>query len=190
MVKQLTLQALFVHSQAAWSKPPDHRKPNPNTKYVLSDAVVHLVFFSCSRRSFLAHHQAMSGKRKGKQNLQTLFQVQNVPSDNQIRNLLEPLDPLEFAPQFEWVWQQVDELGGLDIYQTDLNTKLIALDGMVFHSSTTISCACCTTRRDRTGLVHYYHTTLLPVMVKPDLPHVFTCFPEMISPQDGHEKQS
>ena len=190
MVKQFPLQAFFEHSQVAWSKLPDHRKPNPNTKYALSDAVnsAFSVFFMQSQ-SFLAHHQAMSGKRKGKQNLHTLFQVENVPSDNQIRNLLDPLDPLEFAPQFEWVWQQVDELGGLDIYQTDLNTKLIALDGMVFHSSTTISCACCTTRRDRTGLVHYYHTTLLPVMVKPELPHVLTCFPEMISPQDGHEKQ-
>ena len=109
MVKQFPLQAFFEHSQAAWSTLPDHRKPNPNTKYALSDAVnsAFSVFFMQSQ-SFLAHHQIMSRKRKGKQNLHTLFQVKKVPSDNQIRNLLDPLNPLEFAPQFEWIWQQVE----------------------------------------------------------------------------------
>ena len=99
MDKQFPLQAFFEHSQAARSKLPDHRKPNPNTKYVLSDAVnsAFTVYFMQSQ-SFLAHHQAMSGKRKGKQNLHTLFQFENVPSDNQIRNLLDSLGPLEFAP--------------------------------------------------------------------------------------------
>ena len=52
-------------------------------------------------QSFLAHHQAMSQKKQGKQNLQTLFEVENVPSDNQIRNLLDPLSPTEFAPKYQ-----------------------------------------------------------------------------------------
>lgn len=140
-------------------------------------------------QSFLAHHQAMSQKKRGKQNLQTLFAVDNVPSDNQIRNLLDPLDPLAFAPQYAWIWQKLSELGGLEMYNTHLKTRLIALDGMVYHSSTEISCANCTTRRDRNGKTHYYHATLLPLLVKPDFEHVLTCFPEMITPQDGAEKQ-
>ena len=122
-------------------------------------------------QSFLAHHQATSQKKQGKQNLQTLFEVQNVPSDNQIRNLLDPLSPTEFAPQYAWIWQQLSRLGGLQVYETDLNTRLIALDGMVYHSSTEISCPCCSTRRDQRGQTHYYHAVLLPLMVKPGLEH-------------------
>jgi hypothetical protein len=190
MVKQFPLQAFFKECQAAWADLPDHRKPSPNTKYALSDAVNSAMsLFFMQSQSFLAHHQAMSGKRQGKQNLQTLFEVKETPSDNQIRNLVDPLEPTEFAPQYEWIWQQLSRLGGLKAYQTSLGTRLIALDGMVYHSSTEISCACCSTRQDRTGKIHYYHATLLPLMVQPGLEHVLTCFPEMITPQDGAEKQ-
>jgi len=190
MIKRFPLQQFFQASQEAWADLPDQRKPSPNTKYALSDAVnsAMSIFFMQSQ-SFLAHHQAMSGKKRGKQNLQTLFEVENVPSDNQIRNLLDPLPPTEFAPQFEWIWQELSRLGGLEMYKTSLNTRLIALDGMVYHSSTEISCACCSTRQDRSGKTHYYHSTLLPLMVQPNLEHVLTCFPEMITPQDGAEKQ-
>lgn len=190
MVKKFPLQAFFKECQAAWAALPDHRKPSPNTKYAVSDAVNSAMsMFFMQSQSFLAHHQAMSGKRQGKQNLQTLFEVKEVPSDNQIRNLLDPLKPTEFAPQYEWIWQQLSRLGGLQAYQTSLGTRLIALDGMVYHSSTEISCACCSTRQDRAGKTHYYHATLLPLMVQPGLEHVLTCFPEMITPQDGAEKQ-
>lgn len=190
MVKRFPLQKFFQASQAAWADLPDHRKPSPNTKYAISDAVnsAMSVFFMQSQ-SFLAHNQAMSGKRAGKQNLQTLFEVMEVPSDNQIRNLLDPLQPAAFAPQYEWIWRQLSRLGGLQVYETSLKTRLIALDGMVYHSSTEISCACCATRTDRTGKTHYYHATLLPLMVQPGLEHVLPCFPEMITPQDGAEKQ-
>ena len=190
MVKKFPLQAFFKECQAAWADLPDHRKSSPNTKYALSDAVNSAMsMFFMQSQSFLAHHQAMSGKRQGKQNLQTLFEVKETPSDNQIRNLLDPLEPAEFAPQYEWIWQQLSRLGGLKPYQTSLGTRLIALDGMVYHSSTEISCTCCSTRQDRAGKTHYYHATLLPLMVQPGLEHVLTCFPEMITPQDGAEKQ-
>lgn len=169
---------------------PDHRKPGPNTKYALSDAVNSAMsMFFMQAQSFLAHHQEISQKKQGKQNLQTLFEVQNVPSDNQIRNLLDPLPPTAFAPQYEWIWKRLSRLGGLAAYETSLHTHLIALDGMVYHSSTEISCLSYSTRQDRNGKTHYYHAVLLPLMVNSDLEHVLTCFPEMITPQDGAEKQ-
>ena len=190
MVSRFPLQRFFKQSQQAWTKLPDHRKPSPNTKYALSDAVNRAmsVFFMQSQ-SFLSHHQAMSKKKHGKQNLQKLFEVENVPSDNQIRSLLDPLSPIEFATQYEWIWKQLAQNGGLKPYQTSLGTRLIALDGMNYHSSTKISCDCCSTRRDRNGTVHYYHSTLLPLMVQPNVSHVLACYPEMITPQDGREKQ-
>ena len=190
MIKKFPLQKFFKVCQDTWADLPDHRKPSPNTKYKLSDAVnsAMSVFFM-QAQSFLAHQQAMSGKKQGKQNLQTLFEVEKIPSDNQIRNLLDPLEPMEFAPQYEWIWRELSRLGGLKAYETSLKTRLIALDGMIYHSSTEISCDCCSTRQDRVGKTHYYHSTLLPLMVQPGLEHVLACFPEMITPQDGAEKQ-
>ena len=129
MVNQFPLQDFFEHSQEVWSQLPDHRKPNPNTRYAISDAVnsAFSVFFMQSQ-SFLAHQQTIKQKRKGKKNLQNLFQVENVPSDNQIRNLLDPLKPDQFAPQFEWIWQTLKSFGALTQYTNALGTKSIALD--------------------------------------------------------------
>lgn len=190
MVKRFPLQQFFKASQAAWANLPEHRKPSPNTKYALSDAVnsTMSMFFRQSQ-SFLAYHQAMSQKKRGKQNLQTLFAVKEVPSDNQIRNLLDPLEPTEFAPQDEWIWQQLSRLGGLAPYQTSLKTRLIALDGMVYHSSTEISCPCCSTGQDRSGQTHSYHAALLPLLVQPGMEHVLACFPEMITPRMGRKNR-
>lgn len=190
MVRRFPLQQFFRQSQQAWSVLPDYRQPSPNTKYDVSDAVnsAMSVFFMQSQ-SFLAHHQELRKRRKGKKNLHTLFEVENVPTDNQIRTLLDPLEPAEFAPQYEWVWQQLARMGGLQPYQTSLGTRLIALDGMTYHSSSTIACDRCSTRRDHKGTIHYYHATVLPLMVHPDVSHVLACFPEMITPQDGSDKQ-
>ena len=164
MIKRFPLQQYFKQSQEAWAKLPDHRKPSPNTKYALSDAVnSSMSIFFMQSESFLAHHQAMSQKKRGKKNLQKLFEVEKVPSDNQIRNLLDPLNPTEFTGQFEWIWKQLARLGGLKPYRTSLGTRLIALDGMVYHSSTKISCQCCLTRRDRQGTMHYYHLSFAAV---------------------------
>ena len=190
MIKRFPLQAFFKACQTAWAELPEHRKPSPNTKYALSDAVNSAMsMFFMQAQSFLAYNQAMSRKKQGKQNLQNLFAVKDIPSDNQIRNLLDPLSPTEFVSQYEWLWKQLARLGGLQGYRTSLKTRLIALDGMVYHSSTTITCPNCLTRQDRNGQTHYYHSTLLPLMVQPEQEHVLPCFPEMITPQDGSEKQ-
>ena len=89
-------------------------------------------------------------RRKGKKNLHTLFEVENADRQS-VRTLLDPLEPAEFAPQYEWVWQQLARMGGLQPYQTSLGTRLIALDGMTYHSSSTIACDRCSTRRDHKG---------------------------------------
>jgi hypothetical protein len=70
MVKRFPLQKFFKASQTAWANLPDHRKPSPNTKYALSDAVNSAMsLFFMQSQSFLAYHQAMSKKKRGKQNL-------------------------------------------------------------------------------------------------------------------------
>lgn len=48
--------------------------------------------------------------------------------------LLDPLPATEFASQYEWIWRQASHLGGLKAYETSLNTRLIGLDGMVYHT--------------------------------------------------------
>ncbi len=189
MTHSLSLDKIMRQFQESWQSLPDKRKPNNNTQYEVSDATLSAfsVFFMQSA-SFLAHQRDMH-KRKGKENVSTLFEVSKIASDNQTRNILDAINPTHFQADFKWVYENLAESGCLVAFEDYQNTYLVALDGVSFHSSEKINCDNCTHRQDRAGTVHYYHSALLPVMVKPDSPHVISLCPEFIVPQDGHEKQ-
>ena len=189
MSKSLALDEIICQFQKSWQSLPDKRKANNNTKYEVSDAALSAfsVFFMQSS-SFLAHQRDMH-KRKGKENVSTLFEVTKIPSDNQLRNLLDSVKPSHFHADFKWIHQKLAENGCLAPFLDYQDTYLVALDGVNFHASEKIHCDNCNHRQDRAGTTHYYHNAIIPVMVKPDSPHVISLCPEFIVPQDGHDKQ-
>lgn len=189
MPKPLSLSQIIKQFQETWKGLPDHRQPSNNTRYQLADAAsaAFSVFFMQSP-SFLAHQRDMH-QRKGRDNVTTLFGVTKIPTDVQIRNLLDPVAPDHFHGDFHWVLDELARTGHLASFQTYAGTYAIAFDGVVFHSSEKIHCANCSQRQDRNGIVHHYHSAIIPVLVKPGSPHVLSLPPECIVPQDGHEKQ-
>ena len=189
MSNPLRLSAIMQRFAESWKNLPDNRQPSNNRQYEISDAALSTfsVFFMQSA-SFLAHQRDML-KRKGKDNATTLFEVKRIPSDNQIRNLLDPITPNHFHADFAWVIEHLAQSECLAAFQDYQGTYLLALDGVVFHSSEKIHCKNCTHRQDRTGTLHYYHSAIIPVLVKPESRHVLSLPPEFIVPQDGHEKQ-
>ena len=77
--------------------------------------------------SFLAQQQTIQQQR-GRNNAQTLFGVTQIPSDNQIRNLLDPLPPKHLFPLFETGWHLLKTTGTLSAFQTLTGQYLIALE--------------------------------------------------------------
>jgi hypothetical protein len=189
MEQTLSLQNLMKLLSERWATLPDTRKANNNMKYTVADGVLSAfaVFFMQSS-SFLAHQRLLQSQ-KGRNNARNLFQVTEIPSDAQIRNLVDPLSNTVFAEDF---WHVLDELKSqqhLLRFRNDLQTYAIALDGVNFFSSEKISCAKCLKRTDRNGTEHFYHSAVTPVLVKPGQAQVLPLPPEFITPQDGHEKQ-
>lgn len=160
-----------------------------NTTYRIQDAALGAfsVFFTQSP-SFLAHQKKMQ-ESNGKNNATSLFQVENIPSDNQTRNLLDPIAPKHLTPIFEFVYKNLLASGLIEPYRCFNNTILIALDGVCYHSSSEISCDKCHKREHKNGQITYTHSAITPVIVAPGNPHVISLPPEFITPQDGHEKQ-
>ena len=115
--------------------------------------------------------------------------MEEIPSDPQIRNLLDPLSGKYFQEDFWFLLDEMREQQRLRQFWTDLNTYAIALDGVSFFSSEKISCAKCLKRTDRSGVEHFYHSAITPVLVKPGQSQVLPLPPEFIVPQDGSEKQ-
>ncbi len=189
MQANLSLQALMQHFRERWLSLPDHRKPNNNQRYMLADGALSAfaVFFMQSS-SFLAHQRLLQ-RNKGRNNARSLFQVTEIPSDAQIRNLLDPLSHREFATDFWYILGELDQQQQLLRFRNDLGTYAIALDGVHFFSSEKISCPQCLTRTDRAGVEHFYHSAVTPIFVKPETAQVLPLPPEFIVPQDGQEKQ-
>jgi len=189
MREKLSLQSLMSHFRERWANLPDRRKPNNHTKYAIVDGVLaaFAVFFMQSS-SFLAHQRLLQSK-KGRSNARSLFQVEEIPSDPQIRNLVDPLSGAYFQEDFWFLLDELKEQQRLLQFRNDLNTYAIALDGVNFFSSEKISCPKCLKREDRSGTEHFYHSAITPVFVKPGQAQVLPLPPEFIVPQDGREKQ-
>jgi len=105
---------------------PDVRKPNNNTKYAIVDGVLaaFAVFFMQSS-SFLSHQRLLQSK-KGRNNARSLFQVEELPSDQQIRNLIDPLSAKHFQADFWFLLDELKEQRRLLQFRNDLNTYAIA----------------------------------------------------------------
>ncbi|NJN86227.1 MAG: transposase [Leptolyngbyaceae cyanobacterium SL_7_1] len=167
---------------------PDKRT-GKNTRYGMEDAALSAfsVFFT-QTPSFLAYQRMMEGS-KGKSNAQSLFGVHQIPSDNQVRDLLDAVAPEHVFPVFEEILQGLEQQGQLADFRSVADTLLIAIDGTEYFSSSQIHCSSCSSRTLKSGATHYFHSVITPVIVCPGQSHVIPLIPEFIVPQDGHEKQ-
>ncbi|MFM7716703.1 MAG: ISNCY family transposase, partial [Microcystis sp.] len=130
---------------------PDERKPGNNRKYEVEDAVMAAfsVFFTQSP-SFLDHQRLMKSN-KGKDNAESLFSIEKIPGDNQIRNLLDPVPASHVSRTFQKVYQWLKEKGVLKKFLYLDGEILVALDGTEYFSSKKINCPHCNCRNHRNG---------------------------------------
>jgi len=167
---------------------PDKRTGS-NSRYSMEDIGMSAfsVFFTQSP-SFLAHQKAMQEK-KGANNAQALFQIGDIPTDNHVRDMLDPVQPEKLFPVYDSVYEALAQNGILDTFQGVHNTRLVALDGTWYFSSENIHCDNCSHIQHKSGPITYYHSAITPVIVGPGQPYAIPLRPEFITPQDGHNKQ-
>lgn len=167
----------------------DPRKPSNATRYSVKDAV--LGAFSCffmQSESFLDYQRQLNS-RSGQDNAQSLFGLEQIPSPEQIRNILDKLAASGLSSVFVRIYQALQAQGYLSRFKVLADHLLVALDGTEYYSSQNISCPCCSTRTSKKGQVTYSHKALLPVIVSPSQSTVISLPPAFITPQDGHAKQ-
>lgn len=167
---------------------PDRRKAK-NLSYAMAEFGLSAfsVFFTQSP-SFLAHQKTLQAAR-GKNNAQSFFQIHEIPSDNQIGQMLDPVPPQSLHPVYDQIYDRLREHGIIQSFRGVNNSTLIALDGTWYHSSKKIHCPCCSHLQHTNGEITYYHSAVTPVIVAPGQSEVIALRPEFITPQDGHTKQ-
>ncbi|MGR3278882.1 ISNCY family transposase [Acaryochloris marina NIES-2412] len=167
----------------------DPRQPSNGTKFQLKDIVLGafaVFFMQCP--SFL-EHQRQVHSRHGHDNAQTLFDLEELPTSNQIKNVLDLIAVSLLLPIFHRIYVALLQRGHLEQYKVLDGHLLVGLDGSEYFSSKRICCEQCSTKTHRDESITYTHTAVLPVLVSPGIEHVISLAPEFIRPQDGAEKQ-
>jgi hypothetical protein len=169
---------------------PD-RRTGDNLRFAMADiALSAFAVFFTQCPSFLSFQQNRE-KAQGRNNARSLFQVGRIPSDNHIRQTLDPVEPSHLFSLFDDLHQAFDQAGLLEAMRAVNHTRLIALDATWYFSSQSpnIHCPNCSCLRHADGHTTHFHSAITPVIVSPGHSQVVSLRPEFIVPQDGQVKQ-
>jgi hypothetical protein len=154
--------------------------------YPLHDTVMSgfaVMFFP--HPSLLQFQRAMEQKRR-RCNLQTIFGVHQVPSDTQMREIWDRVDPDSLRGIFPQMWEKVRRAGWGPRLTTTLPSgahqgtySTVALEGSEDFGATKVPCPHCLRQPDPQGRVHYSHKLVGATVVRAGSPQVL--------PLDGEE---
>jgi hypothetical protein len=182
--KLLSADRLFALVRADFEQVTDQRADN--AKISMPDALMSgFAMFSLKDGSLLAFDE----RRTTDSNLGSIYGIEKVPGDTQMRTILDDVDPVEIRPVFRDVVRQLQRSKELDKFVFLGGSYLVSLDGTGYFSSKTIHCSTCMQKvNKKTGEVTYYHQLMGGVIIHPNLREVIPLMPEPILKQDGETK--
>lgn len=138
--------------------------------------------------SSLIEFQRNMEQKTQRNNLRSMFSVQNLPTDQGMRNVIDRVDTeTAFRPIFKELFSKLQRGKHLEQYQTLPNKYLLNVDGTQYFSSKDVDCKKCLIRGTAK---HPYncHQVLQGAIVKAGLRQVIPVMPEEICAQDGDQK--
>lgn len=179
--RHLHFDALLQRVRHRFEKLPEQRRC---PAFSLVDTLMAgLALFSLKDPSLLAFC-----RRPLDHNLRSVFGLQAIPSDTQLRTILDDVNPESLRPVFRDVFRQLQRGKVLEQYVFLQGCYLIALDGVEYFCSTKVHCRHCLIRKHRNDETASYHQMLAAAIVHPDFSEVIPLAPEPIQRQDGQSK--
>ncbi len=165
------------------------RRTGRNARLAMADiGMAAFAVFFLQSPSFLSAQKQLE-TRQGRSNAKTLFGIDQLPSDNHIRSMLDRVPPEHFDAMFYRVIDHLEQQDALDRLRRLNGRMLIALDGTEYFTSTSIGCDGCSTRKLKNGEVQNFHAMLGASIVAPGTSSLLPLPPEFIRRQDGAAKQ-
>ena len=182
--KDLSADALFESLRSRFASLPDPR--SGEVEIPLADALMSaFAMFSLKDPSLLAFDHR---RHNPNDNFRTIYGINRVPCDSQMRDILDPIDPANLRAPFREVFRRLQRGQVLKRFVYLDGHYLLSLDGTTYFSSSKIHCSSCLEKHHRNGSVTYSHQLLGATLVHPDLKEVIPLAPEPIIQQDGQAK--
>ena len=167
---------------------PDNRQA-AKVQYSLHDAV--MCAFACMyfQDPSLLQFQKQLEDEQNSNNLKTLFDVDNIPENTQLRDITDAVPSEEFRPIFKEFFFRLQRGKHLEQYQFLPGLYLCSIDGTQYHISAEIDCEGCLITNHTNENITYAHMVLQAAIMHPDKRQVIPLMPEEIHNTDGTEKQ-
>lgn len=182
--KHLNADSLIAAIRRDFKKNPDSR--GANSKISLDDALMSaFAMFHLKDQSLLAFDNR---RREEDENLRCVYHLGNIPCDSQMRTILDPLPLSALRDPFLSVFRQIQR--GKDFEQMAYydGHYLLSGDGTGFYCSEKVSSPYCMRKKSRNGKTLYHQQMYAASFVKPGSKVVIPVFPEMITKNDGPNK--
>ncbi len=182
--KELSADGLYRLIRKEFSKIEEHRPMNVDIPLV--DALMSgFAMFSLKDPSLLAFDE----RRAKPENLRKVYGIEQIPSDTQMRTILDEVNPDDIRAIFGSVFKPLQRGKALEKMMFMGGYYLVSLDGTGYFTSKEVHCDACLQRKNkRTGEISYSHQMLGAAIVHPDRKEVVPLAPEAIIKQDGEKK--
>lgn len=137
----------------------------------------------------LAQFQQRLEQARGTSNLHTLFGVESIPEDTQLRAILDNIPSEVFSPIFKDYFGRLRRHHHLKDYEVESGLLMCVIDGTQYHSSKKVHCTSCLTRQHSSGEISYSHSVLQGAIMHPSKKQVLPVMPQAIQNSDGEKKQ-
>lgn len=143
---------------STFQETPDYRQRYSSRSLGLKDVLMSgFAVFALKYPSLLQFDKQRS-KDKGK--LKALFGIDNAPSDTQMREIIDQVDPEQTRPAFKRIFFELQRGKVLEDFSFWKNHYLIAVDGTRYFSSESVHCEDCLTQNNKSGKIVYHHNML------------------------------
>ncbi len=122
-------------------------------------------------------------------NLRTVFGIEQIPGDSQLREIIDDHDPEPINEVFCEYFRRLQRGKHLDQFRFLDEGYLLTMDGTEYFRSQTINCPRCLHSSTPTSGDTYYHQILQTTLVHPEKRQVIPLSPEFIENTDGQSKQ-
>ncbi len=194
-LKSLCLESMVQMLSESFSDAKDSRLAGRVNYTLHGTLMAGFAMFFFQHPSLLQFQLALK-KKRGRCNLETIFKVKEVPSETQMREILDVADEEVVRRLFPELFERVRRAGWAKEFKTALTSGkdagsyyVCAIDGSHYFHSEKIACPSCLQRTDKTGQVHYYHSEVAATIVRTGTHRVLPIDAEAIRNEDGREKQ-
>lgn len=182
---QLTGDLLHKSVRASFTEIPDHRAANAS--YTLPNIITSCYSVFVLKSSSLLAHESFLNRKSIKNNFATLFGIDKVPSDTQMRAVLDEVETQKLQTGFTTTLELAQRAGLLNDYKFLGEDLILSIDGTGFFCSKSVNCPHCQVKKRKSG-EEYSHSMFAASIVHPDKKQVLPIAPEPIVKQDGKKK--